>query len=510
MLFFAPLEHPATIGIVARSPLTPWCCALLAVSCWLAGCATALGPGYIVEKQNIRVTFSDVGGSAVVAITAEYRLTNTGNRDLLTLQVRLPSRRLRANTPQAQWDLNQLAGVAAPDNARDTLYRFPQMWKVGESHTLRFSYEIQGEPANQESAGVFAEAFYLRAEGWAPQLPQARGVFGFGGVPPAKWELSVSVPQDFLIHASGRAAKRTGSSRQQNSEYRFTQTAEDMNPFVIAGRYKEATQKLPRDQTVHIWTRSEVDAGQLRRSGEALARTLASYETLLGPLGKSRAPLWIVECPAPAGCVAQAQTSYTALLYGQEQPRAAEMISRDAVIVEPRETDTSLEAAAGPALAEGWLGYGKNPGFYEQQPPMSALPAFAAAMARENAAGSKVREEIIGRAILAVPENAGGQSEKNSRVTRAKSLLLFYALRERVGQDAFQRAIQHMLYARRSRGFDVTDLIAALEEESHQSVGPFVRDWIKRPGLPEEFRRRNSAAGASSLLQESSSQRRTQ
>jgi len=28
--------------------------------------------------------------------------------------------------------------------------------------------------------------------------------------------------------------------------------------------------------------------------------------------------------------------------------------------------------------------------------------------------------------------------------------------------------MQHMLYARQSRGFDITDLISALEEESHQ------------------------------------------
>jgi aminopeptidase N len=71
---------------------------------------------------------------------------------------------------------------------------------------------------------------------------------------------------------------------------------------------------------------------------------------------------------------------------------------------------------------------------------------------------------------------------------RAKSLLLFYALRERVGADPVQKALQHMLFARRQRGFDLSDLISAVEEESHQDVGPFVRQWIKRPGVPDEFR----------------------
>jgi len=51
-------------------------------------------------------------------------------------------------------------------------------------------------------------------------------------------------------------------------------------------------------------------------------------------------------------------------------------------LFDPRAASARPEALAGPALASGWLGYGQNPGFYEQQPPMSALPAFAAASLR--------------------------------------------------------------------------------------------------------------------------------
>lgn len=483
---------------------------MLMACCLLAGCAASLGPGYVVEKQEIRVNFSPGDDHSAVIITADYRLKNTGNQDLPAMQVRMPGRRFRANTPQAHWDDAELTGTAAPDNARDTLYRLPSVWKIGEAHVLRFSYEMQGEPANRESAGISPDAFYLRAEGWAPQLPQARGLFGFGGVPPAKWELVVSVPRDFAIHASGSNKKKSGSLKNQNTEYRFTQTAKDLNPFVVAGRYRETTQQLPDNQTVHVWSRSQLDEAQLRQSGESLARTLSSYEKLFGRRGKSRSPLWIVECPVVSGCVAQTQTSYSALLYGREQPRAAEMISLDSVLVDSRQAGSSLEAAAGPALAEGWLGYGQNPGFYELQPPMTALPAFATAMAREGTEGEGIREEIMRRAVAAIPENAGQDSKAGPSVARAKSLLFFYALRERAGDEAFQKALQHMLYARQSRGFNITDLIAALEEESHQSVGPFVREWIKRPGLPQEFRRRYASAAVSSSWQESSSERRTQ
>jgi aminopeptidase N len=61
-----------------------------------------------------------------------------------------------------------------------------------------------------------------------------------------------------------------------------------------------------------------------------------------------------------------------------------------------------------------------------------------------------------------------------------------------------------MLYARRRRGFNVTDLIASLEQESREPIGPFVRQWIKRPGVPGEFRSRYSPSAfrQQSLLEE--------
>jgi aminopeptidase N len=40
-------------------------------------------------------------------------------------------------------------------------------------------------------------------------------------------------------------------------------------------------------------------------------------------------------------------------------------------------------------------------------------------------------------------------------------------------------------------------LIAAFEQETHQNVAEFVRHWMKRPGVPEDFRvRYETTAGA--------------
>jgi len=453
--------------------------------CWLAGCAAPLGPGYVVQQQEIRVNILALV-QPVIQVSAEYRLQNTGNQALDSLDVRMPGPRFHPASIQASWDGATLAQNASPDNPRDTELRFSQLWKIGEIHTLKVSYDISATPARDNSLGFSADAFYLPTGSWVPQLPQPRGVFGFGGVPPKQWLLVVNLPQGFLVHASGGKEKR--SAKGGSVEYRFTQTMEDLNPFVVAGRYSEVQQTLAPDQKVRIWTRGKLDPAQLRDSGASLSRTLASYDALLGARRKSRPPLWIVECPAPSGCISQQETGYSQLLYGREMARSAEMISQDSVVVDPALTVGSFEASAGPAFAAGWLGYGQNPGFYEQQPPMSALPAFATALAREAYAGRAVRSEIIGRALAAVPQRAEVDAKASPAVTRAKSLLLFYALRDRVGPDSFQKGLQHMLYARSRRGFDVTDLISALEQESGQTLGPLVRQWIKRPGIPDEFR----------------------
>ena len=310
------------------------------------------------------------------------------------------------------------------------------------------------------------------------------------------------MPSDFLVHASGRNEKR--SARNSEREIRFEQTTDDLSSFVVAGRYHEAVQDLPGNQTVHVWSRAEIHSDELQRAGESLSKTLATYDSLFGPRGENKPPLWIVECPSEAGCISPRTGLYSVILYGEGARGAAEMISRDTVLVDPRVAQGQREAIAGPALAASWLGYGQNPGFYEQQPPMSALPAFAAALARESSSGPQVRGQIIQRALAQVPGQVSRESNNDPAISRAKGILLFYALRDRVGPGNFQKALQRMLSARKGRGFDITDLISALEAESKQVVGPFVREWIKRPGVPEDFRTMYSQANArqDSLVQE--------
>jgi hypothetical protein len=473
---------------------------VLLTACWGAGCATPFGPGYVVKQQEIRVSFL-THPQPLLLISAQYRLENTGNQALDSLDVRLPGGRYRSASFAFSWDAAPLSHRVSPDNPRDTELRFDQLWKIGETHDLKISYEL-APPTGDDVVSFSEDAFYLPSQGWTPRLPQARGLFGFGGVAPAQWPLVAVLPPDFLVHASGEGPKRSGKGSAV--QYSFRQTSADLTPFLIAGKYVETRQTLGESQTIYVWTRGKLDAADLRNSGQALSETLATYNRLFGARPKSRSSLWIVECPRPAGCISQRETGYAALLYGSEAARSAPLISEDSVLVDPQAGAGAMETLAGPAFAASWLGYGQNPGFYEQQPPVSALPAFAAALAREATSGATVRSGIVGRALAAVPDPAPAASNADPAVIRAKSLLLLYALRDKVGPDAFQKGIQHMLYARRRRGFNVTDLIASLEQESPEPIGPFVRQWIKRPGIPGEFRSRYSPSAfrQQSLLEE--------
>ncbi|HVO58817.1 MAG TPA: hypothetical protein VMT51_14085 [Dongiaceae bacterium] len=459
--------------------------ALAAAALLLGACTAPLGPGYLVNSQEIQVTFV-AEPQPSLSVSASYQLKNTGNRPLETLEVRLPRGAFQPLDLRIEWDGEVPLTALSEYNPRDTTLHFSQPWTMGASHRLQFTYRIGPVAPTGDSSSALAmaaDAFYLPAEGWAPVLPQERGLFGFGGVPPAKWQFTVRAPADFLVHASGEQRKS-----RTPGQFVFEQKPSDSAPFVVAGRYHLTEFAAGQNGNLHLWTRGDASVSVLRPAANSLRQTIAGYDALLGKRGKSEPPLWIVECPAASGCVSPRLAGYSALLYGQDAQRTADMISPDTLLVLPQSSIENIENSAGPALATAWLGYGRNPGFYEQQPPMSALPAFAAALALENSAGPQARSGIVARALAQIPASAGAASNSEPAVVRAKSLLLFYALRDRAGAQAFQNALRHMLSARQARGFDVSDLISAIEQETHQPVGPFVRQWLKRPGVPGEFR----------------------
>lgn len=461
----------------------------------MCGCAAALGPGYTIQKQSIAVQFV-AAPTPAIHIEALYRVKNSGNQPLQSLELRLPGRRrFHFADPQASWDKTALTFETSPDNPRNVLLKFPQAWKISAQHELRLSVEYQ--PAASETNLSFTQdAFFLPAEGWSPELLPARGIFATGGVPPKNWDLVVEVPQGFAVHSSGQVKKRQKKAAAGgNTEMlRAVQDGKAGYPFVIGGRF-QATELAWDPQKVHVWTLSPQDRSKLQNSGEALIRATRAYDSMLGNRRDKSSELWIVECPVVAGCFSAGVSAYEKLVAREGEKTAAEMASSDTVMMDFTGGSPRIAAAA-PSLAASWLGYGRNPGFYEQEPPLSALPAFAAARGREAAEGAESRAETIRQLLRAIPENPAPQERETGDVLRAKSFLFFYGLQDRYGSQAFDAALRHMLEARRGGGFDLDDLIASLEEESHQNVAEFVRLWMKRPGVPDEFRARYASSAS--------------
>src|SRR5437899_3053003 len=467
-----------------------------AAAFWVTSCVAPLGPGYTIEKQQIHVQFVPVP-SPRIRIEANYQLKNNGNQPLSDLEIRLPvRRRFHYGEPRATWDGAALAIANSADNPRNSLASFSQAWAVSARRTLHVSYEFAPAEPGETALGFAEDAFFLPAQGWSPELLPARGGFATGGVPPKKWELSARVPEGFLIHMSGVQAKTSRKGGEWT--VRATQGEKDQHPFLIAGRFTSA-QIGTGNEKVFLWTRKPQNVASLRPVSDALVRTIQVYDSEFGNRSKESFLTWIVECPVAAGCFTSSNAPMVRLLEEEgegKEPTSAEMASLDTMVVDLSGGTPKLAAAVAPSLASSWLGYAQNPGFYEQKPPLSLFPAFAAALGHDAAQGTESREETIRRALRLIPTNGKPKQEDDPAVLRVKSFLFFYALQDRYGQEVFRKATQYMLDARRERGFELSDLIAAFERETHQTVAEFVRLWMKRPGVPEEFRARYEGTAA--------------
>ncbi len=465
--------------------------AVLAAAACIAGCAAPLGPGYLVRSQTLDVRF-DPANSPHVLVKAEYDLENTGNRPLQEIEIRFPGRfPYQVTDAQTVWDGVALTAEATAGNPHNSTVELPEPWKVSERHALRISFTLENAAAGQPGLRLAADAFLLPSSGWYPQLAPLRGMFGFGGSPPDKWKLTVTAPDGFLVHTSGQPAKLARNGGQLRAE--ALQRRSDRFPFVIGGRYKASSANAGQ-QRVRVWTRQKMTGGELQSASASLARVINVYNDIFGARGRKRGDLWLVECPAQPGCFSGTNKTYAEIL-GEDASSEAQMVSLDTLVFDPQASKSGIAAAAAPSLAAGWLGYGRNPGFHEQAPPLFAFPAFAAAAGIEATGGPGAAQRMVGRALEIVGAGNGRQPESDE-VVRAKSFLFFYALRDQYGDAVFRNALRHMLRARRGRGFDLDDLIAAFEQETHQNVAAFVRLWMKHPGVPQEFRDRHAAASA--------------
>ena len=247
---------------------------------FVAGCTSSFGPGYIINKQDIEVHFTP-GPPPHIAIKSSYQLTNNGTRPLSELELRLPAkRRFKSSNVELTWDGQKLSSEPSPDYPRNTLVKLPQIWTVSARHSLHIAMNLE-TPAPGESSylGFAPDGFFLPAQGWAPQLLPAEGIFATGGAPPDKWNLTLHVPKDFVVHTSGDKIKT--SKHGEETIIHARQRIVDIYPYVMAGRY--VTKQIGSDrQKIYLWTRKPQDPGDIRAVSDSLVKTLANYNLVFG------------------------------------------------------------------------------------------------------------------------------------------------------------------------------------------------------------------------------------
>jgi hypothetical protein len=461
---------------------------------FLSGCNVALGPGYLIQKQDIELhVVSSL--EPHVAVHCTYHLLNSGNQPLHSLRIVVPAAdAFHRSATSAQWDGHsigiQTVSPASPSDTGDTVeLRLPEPWLVKHKRTLTLDYELSTGFHLGSYLAVGPDTFFVFPESWNPSLLPAKHLFATGGVPPKKWTLFVRVPTGFLVHASGIAGKRKNAGREWL--YSFIQQRREFAPFAVGGKYVER-EASANGRRILFWTLQPLDPAAAQNAADSLASRAHYYELEYGPSTKDSRTLRLLECPAPSktfGCGTLPET----ILVHQA------WIARGLMDKEFYE-DVNSE------LAYTWFGGVSRVRFDESPLPMDAVAPYAGWEAQARGDGGDARVARIRsllsdfdkrssdckeKIILPLPPGEYGCSYSPAWT---KSALFFFALEDEFGRPQFHQALKSMIQDRRGADFRLQDLISALDSETHHPEGPFVRHWLKHSGIPDDFRARYSMA----------------
>jgi hypothetical protein len=448
----------------------------------LAGCNAALGPGYTVKKQRLDARWT---GTPELAVRGSYRLQNTGKGPLDFIEVTLPPESRRSGL-QVMVDRLPVATQPADKLAPEGTVRIPinPPLPLKKKRDLVIEYRLAGSVGDVTTT----PSFYLETSGWYPALREREGLFGSGGAPPEKWDLRVTAPRDFLVHASGQPKGR--KRRDDLVEHRFRQRrGQDFDPFVVAGRYHERPHKT-KDLAVKLWLYCPPDAGHAERIAQRIAGIVGIYERIFGPRGENPPPVYFVDTPAP---LPESRLQYlraipnVMLSAGRSEPENLESISNLMLM----------------GLSYTWFGHLVHAAPDEEFLLTDAIAFYAGIKAAE-VLDSEARAEEIQRMIQRYGKLPDSSKQMNLLTLRSadvndlnsfgsamfKGVLFYFALEDRFTEKVLSAAFSRILLAFRGRMWNINDLRVAIHLETGEDPADFFRQWLNQPGIPEEFRKR--------------------
>ncbi len=439
---------------------------------------------YRVTDQDVRVHFT--GGE--VRIQASYQVQNTGEAPLDEIRVSL-----RQVNSSAAYDLTLSidgADVAWQrfENAADRGLHasIPGGWRPQQTRFVILRYAFRsGSQGMAGGAGGFGQTFQLFPGAWSPILLPPQQAGASGGASPAKWSLSVTVPEGMLVHASGAAQE--ANTRGGEVEQRFEQSGNRMT-FVLAGRYRENVVSA-EGFAVHFWSSPRTpEDPQLENVCRRIAAGLKALTAELGPRDVSPQSVWVVF----GGGMRYILSAPGVTLSG-----IAPDVILDAGLLADRTGETQCHTDE--LLAAMWLSWHARP------EPQSAILAeqLARHVAQTYTGGcgwqryrAQDRTEAI-RYLLerhaetqktaAAAERAAVREGMRHEVQGLAMRLFIFALEDAVGREKLRAGIRRLLQANRGASWSAENLRTALEAESRKKLAPLFAQWIDQPAIPASF-----------------------
>jgi hypothetical protein len=459
-------------------------------------CGVPLAPGYGIERERIEVHY--IAGSAPhLAIRAQYLLNNLGSGRLTSVAALFPGKtpygtqNLKVEIDGRQVSVVPASGQNAGSPSEEEVEMpFDPPWAMREKRNLLIQYDLD-VPVGGEADTAHGDYFYLPSSGF-PKFEEPKIVFAHNIERPVPMDFTLQVPRNFRVHAPGSLARRRDSGDQ--TEWHFRIGRHDPDPFVVSGAYQEEV-VTASEVEVAFWTFEPIPADAVNAARIRLTATLAAYTDAFGLLSKPPLKVWIVLVRSTLGENARS----TGPAWAGGFPDG--LLLNEGAFSGGIQSDDFLSAAEA-ALAQLWIGTRVRIGPDAELVLTDGFEKYAtivAAEARGGVAGRRQDVESVLRAYdrarnEAVDEPLSqitvGDPLKQRLIAYDRAALFFVALEDTYGEAPIRRGIAHLVKALRGNTVGLSDLRAALEQETRKNMAEAFRVWLNQPGIPDDFRKR--------------------
>lgn len=460
-----------------------------------SSCAVPLAPAYRIVKETRGARFVP-GPPPELEIQARYTLQNSGNSELQFIDVVLPDaklygrKNLHADVDGREAVLSSLPAEYQEETPNALRIVLDHPWPQKQMRDLVISYSFISPEDFGARITLGETSFHLGSRAWFPLPQPPKHMLAPYPRRPERTTYLVRVPKDFLVLARGRQTSRKHEGGEV--EYAFQLNKGDLAPFIVAGRYTEATSHHKMSGAA-FWTLQPLE-GDTALAGERIASAWTILQSDFGSLDKNVRVPHVVESPELRLHV----TGETGAVC--ESFPGGVLVNRDALALGI--SNEAFLAKAAHALAHNWFGDEMYPTRDAALGIGEGLPDYATIVIDEARGGESARRQRIIKFMHEYDEARKEAVEKplavtiltdppeQRRISLAKAPLFFVALEDTCGEAPMRSGLAHMVSLLRGSPVGYDDLRAALEQSTGKNLAETFRVWLNEKGIPADFRER--------------------